>query len=203
MGSWMRYLANDSTVKVTPSLREPVRCQLSSGTAAKLLPVPGSRVITISSIGHRILARIRFDDLHFERGYNRVAAYGQAKLANLMFTYELQRRLAPHHHTTIAAAAHPGGSNTELDRNLPTPLRTVSRRLSPLIGQSAAMGALPTLRAATDPSVRGGQYYGPDGFRETRGHPTLVQSSAQSHDTDAQHRLWAISEQLTGVTYPA
>jgi NAD(P)-dependent dehydrogenase (short-subunit alcohol dehydrogenase family) len=168
----------------------------------RLLPAAGSRVITVSSIGHRILARIHFDDLQFERRYNRIAAYGQAKLANLMFTFELQRRLAPHH-TTIAVAAHPGGSNTELDRNLPAPLRTVSRVLSPLIGQSAAMGALPTLRAATDPAVRGGQYYGPDGFRETRGHPTLVQSSAQSHDADAQHRLWAVSEQLTGVTYPA
>ena len=82
------------------------------------MPVAGSRVVTVSSIGHRIRADIHFDDLQWEHGYNRVSAYGQAKLANLLFTYELQRRLAPHG-TTIAVAAHPGGSNTELMRNLP------------------------------------------------------------------------------------
>jgi len=206
-------LVNNAGVMYTPRSRTVDGFELQFGTnhlghfaltgllLDRLLPVEGSRIITVSSIGHRILARIHFDDLQFERRYNRIAAYGQAKLANLMFTYELQRRLAPHH-TTIAVAAHPGGSSTELDRNLPGPLRTISRVLSPLIGQSAAMGALPTLRAATDPAVRGGQYYGPDSFREARGHPTLVQSNAQSHDTDAQHRLWVISEQLTGVTYP-
>jgi NAD(P)-dependent dehydrogenase (short-subunit alcohol dehydrogenase family) len=167
----------------------------------RLLPVEGSRVVTISSIGHRIRARIHFDDLQWERSYSRVGAYGQAKLANLMFTYELQRRLAPEQ-KTIAVAAHPGGSNTELARNLPTVLRALNGVLAPVYAQSAAMGALPTLRAATDPDVRGGQYYGPGGFRETRGYPTLVQSSSQSHDADVQRRLWAISSELTGVTYP-
>ena len=167
----------------------------------RLLPVAGSRVVTISSVGHRIRARIHFDDLQWERSYSRVGAYGQAKLANLMFTYELQRRLAPEQ-KTIAVAAHPGGSNTELVRNSPAVVRALNRVLAPVYAQSSAMGALPTLRAATDPHVRGGQYYGPDGFRETRGYPTLVQSSAQSHDADTQRRLWAISEELTGVTYP-
>jgi NAD(P)-dependent dehydrogenase (short-subunit alcohol dehydrogenase family) len=175
---------------------------LTSLLLGRLLPVPGSRVVTISSVGHRIRARIHFDDLQLERRYGRIAAYGQAKLANLMFTYELQRILAPAG-TTIAVAAHPGGSNTELGRNMPAALRILSRVLSPLLAQSAAMGALPTLRAATDPTVRGGEYYGPDGFQETRGHPVLVQSSAQSHDTEMQRRLWTVSEQLTGVTYPA
>src|SRR6202035_4728882 len=88
----------------------------------RLLPVAGSRIVTVSSVGHRILADIHFDDLQWERRYNRVAAYGQAKLANLLFTYELQRRLASNG-TTIAAAAHPGGSNTELGRHTPTLLR--------------------------------------------------------------------------------
>jgi NAD(P)-dependent dehydrogenase (short-subunit alcohol dehydrogenase family) len=166
----------------------------------RLLSVAGSRVVTVSSVGHRIRARINFDDLQSARGYSRVAAYGQSKLANLMFTYELQRRLAST--TTIAVAAHPGGSNTELVRNSPVVLRGLNAVLGRLIAQSPAMGALPTLRAATDPAVRGGQYYGPDGFRELRGHPTVVESSRQSHDTDIQRRLWAISEQLTGVTYP-
>jgi len=167
----------------------------------RLLPVEGSRVVTISSVGHRIRARIHFDDLQWERSYSRVGAYGQAKLANLMFTYELQRRLAPEQ-KTIAVAAHPGGSNTELVRNSPAVVRALNRVLAPVYTQSSAMGALPTLRAATDPHVHGGQYYGPDGFMESRGYPTLVRSSAQSHDADTQRRLWTISEELTGVTYP-
>jgi NAD(P)-dependent dehydrogenase (short-subunit alcohol dehydrogenase family) len=166
-----------------------------------LLPVRGSRVVTVSSMGHRIRAAIHFDDLQWEKRYDRIAAYGQAKLANLLFTYELQRRLAPHG-TTIATAAHPGVTSTELFRNLPGLLRPAAAVLSPLIFQNAAMGALPTLRAATDPDVEGGQYYGPDGLAEQRGHPKLVSSSPQSHDEDLQHRLWKVSEELTGVTYP-
>ena len=167
----------------------------------RLLPVAGSRVVTVSSIGHRIRADIHFDDLQWEHGYSRVGAYGQAKLANLLFTYELQRRLAPRA-TTIATAAHPGGSNTELMRNLPAGLARVYPLVGSFIAQDAAAGALPTLRAATDPAVLGGQYYGPDGFAQTRGYPTLVASSRKSHDVDRQRRLWAVSEELTGVVYP-
>jgi NAD(P)-dependent dehydrogenase (short-subunit alcohol dehydrogenase family) len=166
----------------------------------RLLPVPGSRVVTVSSMGHRIRADIHFDDLQWDRSYSRVGAYGQAKLANLLFTYELQRRLAPRS-TTIATAAHPGGSRTELTRNLPAPVARVSAVLEPLF-QDAAMGALPTLRAATDPGVSGGQYFGPDGFAELRGYPRVVASSDKSHDVDLQRRLWAVSEELTGVVYP-
>src|SRR6195952_6074580 len=122
-----------------------------------LLPVERSRVVTVSSVGHRILADIHFDDLQCDRSYNRVRAYGQAKLANLLFTYELQRRLTTAGQDTIAAAAHPGGSDTELARHLPDFLGP----LFSLISQPAAMGALPTLRAATDAGVLGGQYIGP------------------------------------------
>jgi NAD(P)-dependent dehydrogenase (short-subunit alcohol dehydrogenase family) len=163
-----------------------------------LLATPSSRVVTVSSQGHRILAAIHFDDLQWERSYNRAGAYGQSKLANLLFTYELQRRLGET--GTIAVAAHPGLSDTELMRHLHLP-----SALNPLVGlatQSPAMGALPTLRAATDPGVRGGQYYGPSGLGETRGHPKLVGSSAQSRDTDLARRLWTVSEELTGVTFP-
>ncbi|MER6639637.1 SDR family NAD(P)-dependent oxidoreductase [Streptomyces microflavus] len=160
-----------------------------------------SRVVTVSSFGHRIRAGIHFDDLQFDRSYNRVAAYGQAKLANLMFTYELQRRLAAHG-TTIAAAAHPGAAATELQQNLPRPLRKAADLMLPLVTQDAAMGALPTLRAATDPQVTGGQYYGPAGMGGTRGYPQVVASSGKSHDTAVQQRLWAVSEQLTDVTFP-
>ncbi|MFZ4152162.1 SDR family NAD(P)-dependent oxidoreductase [Streptomyces pseudogriseolus] len=167
----------------------------------RLLDVPGSRVVTVSSAGHRFRAAIHFDDLHGERSYSRVGAYGQSKLANLMFTCELQRRLA-RHGTTVAVAAHPGVSNTELLRNSPAAFRLPITWLAPLITQNATMGALPTLRAATGADVRGGQYYGPSGFQEIRGHPTPVRSSRDSHDRAVQQRLWAVSEELTGVTFP-
>jgi len=168
-----------------------------------LLPVAGSRVVTVSSLGHRILAAIHFDDLQWDRRYNRVAAYGQSKLANLMFTYELQRRLAARADAqTVALAAHPGGSNTELTRNIPGILAPLTAPLEAVLFQSAEMGALPTLRAATDPAARGGQYYGPDGFFEQGGHPKVVHSSRQSHDAELQRRLWVVSEELTGVGFP-
>jgi len=115
-----------------------------------------------------------------------------------MFTYELQRRLRGT--GTIAAAAHPGGSRTELTRNLPPLLGAVTKLAEPLF-QPAEMGALPQLRAATDPGVIGGQYFGPDGFGEQRGYPVVVASTRVSHDTAAQKRLWTVSEQLTGVTF--
>jgi NAD(P)-dependent dehydrogenase (short-subunit alcohol dehydrogenase family) len=167
----------------------------------RLLPVAGSRVVTVSSVGHRIMADIHFDDLQWERSYNRVAAYGQAKLSNLLFTYELQRRLSSLG-TTIAAAAHPGFSDTELMRHLPGPVESAFRLFAPLVTQDAAAGALPQLRAATDPSVQGGQYYGPSGFAQSQGSPKVVGSSRKSHDADRQRRLWAVSEDLTGVTFP-
>jgi NAD(P)-dependent dehydrogenase (short-subunit alcohol dehydrogenase family) len=166
----------------------------------RVLAAPGSRVVTVSSIGHRFARRgIRFDDLQWENGYSRIGAYGQAKLANLLFTYELQRRLQGTN--TIAVASHPGGSNTELMRNLPVVIRWAGSLLAPLF-QGADMGALPTLRAATDPGVLGGQYFGPDGFGEQRGYPKVVASSVASHDTDAQRRLWTVSEELTSVVAP-
>jgi NAD(P)-dependent dehydrogenase (short-subunit alcohol dehydrogenase family) len=171
----------------------------------RMLPVRGSRVVTVSSTGHRLRAAIHFDDLQWERSYDRIAAYGQSKLANLLFTYELQRRLSARpgaHKSTIAVAAHPGSSRTELTRNLPRIIKPMADVFGPVLFQSAAMGALPTLRAATDSAVQGGQYYGPAGFAEQRGHPKLVDSSAQSHDEDLQRRLWAVSEELTGVSFP-
>jgi NAD(P)-dependent dehydrogenase (short-subunit alcohol dehydrogenase family) len=163
----------------------------------QMLPVPGSRVVTLSSLAHRIRARINFDDLQSERAYHRWPAYGQSKLANLMFTYELARRLSGAG-TTIAVAAHPGGADTELTRHSSAASAALARRIS----QTAAMGALPVLRAATDPGVLGGQYYGPGRLLGTRGYPQLARSSGQSRDTATQRRLWAVSEELTGVTFP-
>ena len=166
----------------------------------RLISTPGSRVVTVSSTGHRLGGAIHFDDLQWDRSYNRMAAYAQSKLANLMFTYELQRRLA--HTDTVAVAAHPGGSNTELVRNSPAALAAVAKVVGPLLFQSAAMGALPTLRAATDPAVLGGQYYGPDSLFEQRGYPIVVASKDLSYDLAVQRRLWTVSEELTKVAFP-
>jgi len=168
-----------------------------------LLPVEGSRVVVVASIAHNIRAKIDFEDLQWEhRRYDRVAAYGQSKLANLMFAYDLQRRLAAANTKTIAVAAHPGVAATELVRHIPGAGLPGVNWLSGRLLNSAEMGALPTLRAATDPAVKGGQYWGPDGFRELRGHPVLVDSTKQSKDVAIQERLWKVSEELTGVTFP-
>jgi NAD(P)-dependent dehydrogenase (short-subunit alcohol dehydrogenase family) len=166
-----------------------------------LLPVEGSRVVTVASIAHRIRAAIHFDDLQWEKSYDRVAAYGQAKLANLMFAYELQRRLAPHG-TTTSIAAHPGVARTELMRNSPAVARALCPLVAPLFTQSSERGALPTLRAATDPAALGGQYYGPAGPGGYRGRPQVVTSTPQSYDVAIQQRLWAVSEELTAVKFP-
>jgi NAD(P)-dependent dehydrogenase (short-subunit alcohol dehydrogenase family) len=168
-----------------------------------LLSVDGSRVVVVSSIAHNIRAKIDFADLQWEtRRYDRVASYGQSKLANLMFAYDLQRRLAAAKAKTIAVAAHPGVAATELVRHVPGAGLPGVNWLSGRLLNTSELGALATLRAATDPAVQGGQYYGPDGFKELRGYPVVVTSSPQSHDTALQARLWSVSEELTGVTYP-
>jgi len=166
-----------------------------------MLDVPGSRVVTVSSNGHKMGGAIHWDDLQWERSYSRMGAYTQSKLANLLFTYELQRRLAPRG-KTVAVAAHPGTSTTELARNLPRSVQGAFQTVAPLFAQSPAGGALPTLRAATDPGALGGQYYGPDGIAQQKGSPVVVASSPQSYDLDLQRRLWKVSEELTSVAYP-
>jgi NAD(P)-dependent dehydrogenase (short-subunit alcohol dehydrogenase family) len=207
-------LINNAGVMYTPRQKTADNFELQFGTnhlghfaltgllLDRITSVPGSRIVTVSSIGHRMRAKIHFDDLQWERSYDRLQAYGQSKLANLLFTYELQRRLAATAAPTLAVAAHPGFSTTELARNSPAALRWLVPVTAPLIAQSAAKGALPSLRAATDPDVLGGQYYGPGGPGELKGSPKLVTSSKQSHDADIQRRLWTVSEELTGVRFP-
>jgi NAD(P)-dependent dehydrogenase (short-subunit alcohol dehydrogenase family) len=157
-------------------------------------------VVTVSSNGHRD-GRINFGDLQSERGYRRVAGYGQSKLANLMFTYELQRRLHAAGSPAIAAAAHPGLTRTDLARYLSPVMTVLYLLVERPLAQRAAIGALGTLRAATDPAVRGGDYYGPGRWRGERGYPVRVSSSERSHDEGAQRRVWQESERLTGVGY--
>jgi NAD(P)-dependent dehydrogenase (short-subunit alcohol dehydrogenase family) len=170
-----------------------------------LLAVPGSRVVTVSSNGHRT-GRMDFGNLMSNRHYSKMSAYGRSKLANLMFTYELQRRLSAANARTIAVAAHPGTARTELTRHMSALSNgAMSSRFGAVNSwwvQDATMGALPTLRAATDPDAIGGTYYGPDGFFQLTGYPVVVRSSTRSHNAEVQRRLWAESEKLTQVSYP-
>jgi NAD(P)-dependent dehydrogenase (short-subunit alcohol dehydrogenase family) len=164
-----------------------------------LLATPGSRVVNVSSTGHR-MGRINFDDLAAARGYHRWLRYGQSKVANLLFTYEMQRRLERDGRTTMALACHPGGATTDLARDAGFLMRTFQPAAN-LVMQSAAMGALPTVRAAVDPAAEGGDYYGPDGLSSMRGFPTKVHSTAYSHKRDVAEHLWAVSEDMTNVHY--
>ncbi len=171
---------------------------------AHLLPAltatPGSRVATMSSMGHRA-GRMRFDDLMFERrGYSRWGAYFQSKLANLLFTAELQRRLAAARATTVAVAAHPGGSHTDLGTEGSGVSNRLMRSLVGPVTQPAAMGALPILRAATAPDVRGGEFYGPRTILV--GHPRREVPSRAARNGEDARRLWDVSVALTGVPAP-
>jgi len=169
-----------------------------------LLKTPKSRVVSVSSMAHRG-GKIHFNDLQLEKSYGKIKAYRQSKIANLYFAYELQRKLEDAGADCISLVAHPGGSATELgpkaveNLNL-KPLTALVKRFAPLGGQSARMGALPQLFAATDPSAKGGEYYGPR-FFEMIGHPKQVQSIGITHDRDIADRFWTISAGLTGVIY--
>lgn len=171
----------------------------------RLLATPGSRVVTVSSNAHR-RARCDFADLDSERDYDAGRAYDRSKLANLLFVYELHRRLHAAGAETTSLAAHPGNARTGLWRTSSRLERALlAPRLRPLtfrLVQSPRDGARPTLRAALDPFARGGDYYGPRGRFQLTGPPVRVRSSAASHDRSAQGRLWQLSEQLTGVVFP-
>ena len=179
----------------------------------RLLPAlarrPGSRVVTVSSNRHKSAKGIDFDDLQAEHGYRPWGAYDQSKLANAMFVLELDRRLRAAGLDIVSAGAHPGFAHTNLQVSGPRSGGTslVARGMglaTRLFAQPARDGALPTLYAATAADVHGGDYFGPDGPGEMRGHhPKLVQFSAAAHDQAAAARLWAVSEELTGVTFEA
>jgi NAD(P)-dependent dehydrogenase (short-subunit alcohol dehydrogenase family) len=172
----------------------------------RLLAAEGEpRVVTVSSVAHRF-GHIAFEDLQRERSYHPWPAYAQSKLANLLFAYELQRRADHAHLALLSVAAHPGYTSTRLLTSGPTlggpnVQAWIMGAVSPLLGQSAARGALPTLYAATVPELAGGSFVGPGGPLELRGAPHLVGSSAASKDPETARRLWEVSESLTGVRF--
>jgi NAD(P)-dependent dehydrogenase (short-subunit alcohol dehydrogenase family) len=168
----------------------------------QLLPRIRDRVVTVSSGAHRT-GRIRLDDLNWEQGgYQRWRAYAQSKLANLLFTSELQRRLAESGSSVRAVAAHPGYAATNLQNRTENVVQNALMAVgNKVLAQSDERGALPTLYAATQ-DIPGDSYVGPDGFQEQRGHPKLVGRSDAARDADVALRLWELSERLTGVSFP-
>lgn len=160
-----------------------------------LRKTPKSRVVTVSSYVH-LLGKINFDDLNSEKRYQKWLAYGQSKLANILFAYELQRRSAQNGGTPISVVVHPGYAATNLQHT-----SSFFSFTNSFMAQSQEMGALPTLHAATSPDIRGGEYIGPDGFLGQRGYPHKARSSKRSHDPETAQRLWAVSEKLTGIRF--
>jgi NAD(P)-dependent dehydrogenase (short-subunit alcohol dehydrogenase family) len=204
-------LINNAGVMATPRRRTADGFELQFGTnhlghfaltRALLDTMEGredARVVTLSSTVHK-MGRINFDNLGGDRHYFRWNAYGQSKLANLLFALELDRRLRAAGSTVKSLAAHPGYAATNLQSAGP-PLfdRLVMVAGNALVAQSDEMGALPILYAATQPGLDGGTYVGPDSFREQRGHPTIVQPSGRARDPDTARRLWEVSERLTAL----
>jgi NAD(P)-dependent dehydrogenase (short-subunit alcohol dehydrogenase family) len=166
---------------------------------------PDGRIVTVSSQAHR-MGRMDFDDLMGERKYGAWRAYGQSKLANLLFMRGLAECLERAGSTVASIGAHPGFASTHLQAVAPEMKGRgwqvkIMDGVNKVMAQSAAMGALPTLYAATFPAIRSGDYVGPDGFGEQRGHPKLVGMNASARDDEAASRLWTVSEELTGVRY--
>jgi NAD(P)-dependent dehydrogenase (short-subunit alcohol dehydrogenase family) len=204
-------LINNAGVMGTPRRRTADGFELQFGTnhlghfaltTALLETMEGredARVVTLSSTVHK-MGRINFDNLNGDRHYFRWNAYGQSKLANLLFTLELDRRLRAAGSTVRSLAAHPGYAATNLQSAGPPMFdRLVMVASNALVAQSEEMGALPILYAATQPGLEGGTYVGPDGFQEQRGHPKIVQPSGRARDPETAHRLWEVSERMTAV----
>jgi NAD(P)-dependent dehydrogenase (short-subunit alcohol dehydrogenase family) len=206
-------LVNNAGVMYTPRGTTADGFELQFGTnhlghfalTGRLLPAllrtEGSRVVTVSSLEHR-RGHLRLDDLMLEKGYGRYRAYRQSKLANASFAIELDRRLRTAGVGLISTIAHPGYSATNLQvTGPPLPDRVLAAIGNRLLAQSAEMGALPQVYAATAPGVVGGSYIGPGGIGELRGHPKVVQAIDEANDPDIARRLWDESERLTGVRY--
>jgi NAD(P)-dependent dehydrogenase (short-subunit alcohol dehydrogenase family) len=213
----LHILCNNAGVMATPYRTTADGFELQLGTnhlghfaltgllLDMLLQTGAGRVVTVSSNSHT-MGQINFDDLQRQKAYRKWEAYGQSKLANLLFAYELQRKLEAAGADVISVAAHPGYAATNLQLVGPQMAGSVFQEkmmalMNRLFAQDQAMGALPTLYAATSSDVQGGDYIGPDGFMERRGHPTKVRSNEESYDEAVATALWAVSEELTGVRY--
>ena len=201
-------LINNAGIMAVPKARTADGFESQFGTnflghfalTGLLLPKISGRVVTLASGAHRI-GRIALDDLNWHtRRYRRWAAYGQSKLADLMFALELNRRLAAKGSPVLSIAAHPGYAATELQSHTESIQDRVMAIGNRLFAQNADMGALPTLYAATMPDVSGGDYYGPDGIGEMRGHPHKAGMSRAAQDAAVAAKLWRKAEELTGVT---
>ncbi|MBL6964237.1 MAG: SDR family NAD(P)-dependent oxidoreductase [Bacteroidetes bacterium] len=156
----------------------------------------GSRIVATSSIAHR-QGNIDFDDINWEkRKYVTGKAYGDSKIANLYFAYELARKLKGSSNSPKITASHPGWTSTELQRH-----SLMFKKLNPLFSQKVEIGVLPTLRAAIDEDAQSGDYFGPSGFMEMKGHPVVVKSNELSKNEAHAKRLWNLSEEMTGVQY--
>jgi NAD(P)-dependent dehydrogenase (short-subunit alcohol dehydrogenase family) len=159
-----------------------------------LQKTPDSRVVNVSSNAHK-MGNLNFNDLNWEnRKYNKMKSYGDSKIANLYFTYELERRLSQNGNNPTVAAAHPGWTATDLQRHT-----GFVNFMNTFFAQDAEMGALPTLYAATAEDIQGGEYIGPDGFMQMKGYPRKAESSELSKDPEIAQKLWDVSEELTGV----
>lgn len=170
-----------------------------------ILAAPAGRVVNVSSLAHRY-GRMKLDDLHYEHGYQKWIAYGQSKLANMLFTFELQRRFDAAGVRAISTACHPGFASTNLQFVGPRLegsklMEAVMRFNNRYFAQSAAAGALPTVYAATAPDVKGAEYFGPGGLFEIRGAPARAKVGARARDVQTAKELWALSERATGVRY--
>jgi len=166
-----------------------------------LKSTPNSRIAIQSSGQHKAKMGkpdIHFDDLNFDKGYNKFIAYSQSKLANLLFAYELDRRLKANQIDMTVVAAHPGYTKTNLTRHTGFFVQAI---ITNILAQKVEMGTLPILRAATDTSVTGGEYFGPTKMNEMHGYPELVKSSDKSYDKELAKKLWKVSEQLTQIIY--
>lgn len=213
--SQLDVLMNNAGIMATPNIKTADGFEAQLGTnhlghfalTAHVLPLlkstPKSRVVNVSSLAHKG-GKMDFYDLMFEKGrkFMPMRAYGQSKLANLLFAYELQRFFEANIIDSISVAAHPGGSNTRLASHFEDSrfMKLVSKMARGAM-QSAAKGALPQIRASVDPMVTGGEYYGPDGIGEVFGWPVKVKSNSASHNVGHARILWDISEKLTGVKF--
>ncbi len=212
-------LHNNAGVMALPLVRTQQDFEMQIGTnhlghfalTGQLLDVlqatPGARVISTSSMAHTWTRGMDLDDLNWRsKRYRKWDAYGKSKLANLLFAYELQRRLTRNGSHLISVAAHPGYAATNLQTTGPDMARSAIGRVlmqagNALLAQPAGMGACPQLYAATMPDVQGGEFYGPGGLAGMRGYPVRARSNRASRDEEVARRLWALSETLTGVHY--